>query len=129
MLVRILLDTCTVRNHLHASGNQLDLGAIRSSTEQLRFSLPGGAGVELLEQLTEGRLPWLEWINGIPAIDSILDQRWPLLPTGRQLAAIAGTQTDLAIDIEAERRHLRAVWEVQRHARSTSDLLRRGWYE
>lgn len=129
MLVRILLDTCTIRNHLHAIGKQLDISAIRSSTEQLRFSLPGGAGVELLEQLTEGRLSWAEWTNGISAIDSILDQRWPLLPTGRQLAAIAGTQTDIEIDIEAERRHLRAVWRLERHSKSTSDLQRGSWYE
>ena len=129
MLVRILLDTCTVRNHLHATGKQLDFGAIRSSSELLRFSLPGGAGVELLEQLTEGRVSWREWANGIPAIDSILDQRWPLLPTGRQLAAIAGTQTDIEIDIEAERRHLRAVWRLQRHSKNTADLERGGWFE
>ena len=44
MLVRILLDTCTVRNRLHESGSQLDFEAIRSSTEQLRFSIPGGVG-------------------------------------------------------------------------------------
>lgn len=129
MLARILLDTCTVRNHLHANGMQLDFKAIHSSVEQLRFSLPGGAGVELLEQLTEGRVSWKEWTTGIQAIDSILDQRWPLLPTGRQLAAIAGTQTNVAIDIEAERRHLRAVWRLQRHSKSTSDLERGGWYE
>lgn len=129
MLVRILLDTCTIRNHLHAIGKQLDIDAIRSSTEQLRFSLPGGAGVELLEQLTEGRVSWDEWKNGIPRVDSILDQRWPLLPTGRQLAAIAGTQTDIVIDIEAERRHLRAVWRLQRHSKCTADLQRGGWYE
>ena len=129
MLVRILLDTCTLRNHLHTIGKQLDFGAIHSNTEQLRFSVPGGAGVELLEQLTEGRLSWAEWTKGIPTIDSILDQRWPLLPTGRQLAAIAGTQTDIAIDIEAERRHLRAVWGLQRYAKSTADLQRGGWYE
>lgn len=129
MLVRIVLDTCTVRNHLHRTGKQLDFGAIKSSTEQLRFSLPGGAGVELLEQLTEGRLSWQEWTNGIPAIDAILDERWPILPTGRQLAAIAGTQTDISIDIEAERRHLRAVWRLQRYSQSTADLQRGGWYE
>lgn len=129
MLVRILLDTCTIRNHLHSIGKQLDLGAIRSSAEQLRFSLPGGTCVELLEQLTEVRVSWHEWTNGIPAIDSILDQRWPLLPTGRQLAAIAGTQTDIEIDIEGERRHLRAVWRLQRHSKSTADLQRGGWYE
>ena len=56
------------------------------------------------------------YANFKQAIDSILDQRWPLLPTGRQLAAIAGTQTDIAINIEAERRLLRAVWRLQRHA-------------
>ena len=129
MLVRILLDTCTIRNHLHTVGKQLDISAIRCSTEQLRFSLPGGVGVELLEQLTEGRVSWSEWENGMPVIDSILDQRWPLLPTGRQLAAIAGTQTDIDIDIEAERRHLRAVWRLQRHSKNTADLERGGWYE
>ena len=122
MLVRILLDTCTVRNHLHGLGGQLDFKAINSSSEEIRFSLPGGTGAELIEQLTKGRITWSEWINGIPAIESILDQRWPLLPTGRQLAAIAETQTDIAINIEDERRHLGAVWRQLRHAKSTSDL-------
>ena len=122
MLVRILLDTCTVRNHLHGLRGQLDFKAINSSSEELRFSLPGGTGAELIEQLTKGRITWSEWINGIPAIESILDQRWPLLPTGRQLAAIAETQTDIAINIEDERRHLGAVWRQLRHAKSTSDL-------
>src|SRR5205814_256592 len=89
----------------------------------------GGTAVELLEQLTEGRLSWQEWTNGIPAIDAIIDERWRLLPTGRQLAAIAGTQTNIAIDVEAERRHLRAVWRLQRHSKSTADLQRGGWYE
>jgi Protein of unknown function (DUF2934) len=129
MFVRILLDTCTICNYLHAVGKQLDLGAIRTSTEHLRFSLPGGAGVELLEQLTKGRVSWQEWTSGIPAIDSLLDQRWPLLPTGRLLAAIAGTQTYPAVNIEAERRRLRAVWRLLRHSKSTADLQRIGWYE
>lgn len=129
MLSRVILDTCTIRNHLHGMGTQLDIGAIRSSSEQLRFSLPGGASVELLEQLTEGRVPWSEWTNGIPLIDSILDHRWPLLPTGRQLAALAGTQTDIAIDIEAERRHLKAVWRLQCLSKCTADLEKGGHYE
>jgi hypothetical protein len=45
------------------------------------------------------------------------------------LAAIAGTQTDIVIDTEAERRHLRAVWRLLRHSKSTSELQRGGWYE
>lgn len=129
MLVRIVLDTCTIRNHLHGTGQRLDFSAIKSSAEQLRFSLAGGTGFELLEQLTEGRLAWSEWSN-ISGITPILDDRWPLLPTGRQLAALAGTQTDITIDVEAERRHLRACWRLQTVARSNDDLVTKGgWYE
>lgn len=129
MLVRIVLDTCTVRNHLHEIGKRLDFAAIKSSTEQLRFSLAGGTAFELLEQLTEGRLPWSEWPK-ISSITPFLDDRWPLLPTGRQLAALAGTQTDITIDVEAERRHLRACWRLQTVARCNDDLVSKGgWYE
>lgn len=83
----------------------------------------------MLEQLTEGRVAWTEWSNRMPSIDSILDRRWPLLPTGRQLAALAETQTDISVDIESEQRYLRAVWSLQRYATSTADLQRGGWYE
>ncbi len=130
MLVRIVLDTCTVRNHLHGTGERFDFESIKASQEQLRFSLAGGTGVELLEQLTEGRLSWAEWGANIHVINGILDDRWPLLPTGRQLAALAGTQTDVELNVEQERRHLRACWRLQTIARSSSDLTQRGgWYE
>ena len=120
MLVRIFLDTCTVQNRVsHGLRGQLDFKAINSSSQELRFSLPGGTGAELIEQLTKGRITWSEWINGIPAIESILDQRWPLLPTASQLAAIAETQTDIAISIEDERRHLPAPWRQLRRAKTT----------
>ena len=88
------------------------------------------AEYELLEQLTEGRLSWDEWGANVHVINDILDDRWPLLPTGRQLAALSGTQTDIKLDIEQERRHLRACWQLQSTARSSSDLTQRGrWYE
>lgn len=129
MLVRIVLDTCAIRNHLHGTGQRLDLSAITASAEQLRFSVAGGAGFELIEQLTEGRLPWSEWPN-ISTITPYLDDRWPLLPTGRQLAALAGTQTDIEIDVEAERLHLRACWRLLTVARCNDDLTAKGgWYE
>lgn len=100
LLVRIVLDTCTIRNHLHESGQRLDFEAIEASSDQLRLSVAGGAGFELLEQLTEGRLAWSEWPK-ISTVTPHLDDRWPLLPTGRQLAALSGTQTDIDIDAEA----------------------------
>lgn len=51
MLVRIVLDTCTVRNEVHGTGPRLDLQAIPDCQDQLRFSLAGSAFAELLEQL------------------------------------------------------------------------------
>jgi hypothetical protein len=123
------LDTCTIRNHLHGTGQRLDFAAIKSSTEQLRLSVAGGAGFELLEQLIEGRLPWSVWSN-ISTITPLLDDRWPLLPTGRQLAALAGTQTDITIDVEKERRCLRACWRLQSVARSNDDIINKGgWFD
>lgn len=122
MLVRILLDTCVIRGHLHESGTPLDLIAIHRSSEQLRFSIPGGTWVELLEQLTEERLKWTDWANKIPAIDSILDNRWPILPTNKKLAALAGTHTDVPIDEENVRRHMKAIWHLTRHSKSTQEL-------
>lgn len=130
MLIRIVLDTCTVRNHLHDTGQRFDRQAIAESTEQLRFSVAGGAGFELMEQLIEERLPWSVWNGKISTFTPLLDDRWPLLPTGSQLAAIAGTQTGLSIDIENERRHLRACWRLQTIASCPDDLTSRGgWYE
>lgn len=129
MLVRIVLDTCAIRNILHNDSSQLDFEAIKSSNEQLRFSVAGGAGVELLEQLVSGQIKWSDWAENIKKITKILDGRWPLLPTGRQLTALAGTQTDITIDIENERRYLNACWNLQVRSKSTSDLQKGGYYE
>ena len=95
MIVRVVLDTCVIRHYIHGHVG-LDLAAIKSSAEELRLSLAGGTGIELLAQLVEGRLTWSDWSSRIPDIDSVLDRRWPLLPTGRQLAALAG-RVELAI--------------------------------
>jgi hypothetical protein len=129
MIIRVILDTCTVRNHLHQGERLLDFEAIRSSSEQLRFSLAGGTLAELLEQLVEARISFGDWNARVSNIDGILDQRWPVLPTGRELAALAGTQTDLSTNLESKRRHLKTCWQLTRNSHCLADLQTLRTYE
>jgi len=124
MIVRVVLDTCIARKHLQGDGTTIDGTALTTSREQPRLSLAGTAGAELLEQLIDNRLPFAEWANRVRTFDELLDPRWPILPTGRQLSAIAGTQTDLSVDLEEERHHLSACWRLMRDARCVEDLQR-----
>jgi hypothetical protein len=122
MLVRVILDTCTVRSHLHCIGNQIDLDGIHRSSELLRISIAGGTIFELLEQLIEGRVQWSEWGQKIRTIDSVLDRRWPIFPTGNPLALLSKTQTGEHSNIESTRRLLCAAWDSLRSAACTDDL-------
>ena len=122
MIARVVLDTGVVRNHIHDSNPQLDFEAIKSSSEQLRFSIAGGAGIELLEQLTRGSIDWDEWSSRIGILDRILDSRWPMIPSGKQLAALAELQNDIEYDINEDRSYMQEVWKFQSRARSADDL-------
>jgi hypothetical protein len=111
MFVRVVLDTCTVRNRTDNTDPQLDLGLIRQNGDNLRISLSASAFVELTRQIVDGDLPFSDWQAKIPALNDVLDERWPLLPNGRQLAWLAGTQIVEPIkSVEDESRYMRACW-------------------
>jgi hypothetical protein len=110
MFVRVVLDTCTVRNHIHSHVPSIDLPLVRRKQDQVRLSLSASAFVELTAQLTEGRIPYADWQARVSALDAALDPRWPCLPNGKQLAWLAGTQVAEPIDVENESRHMRAYW-------------------
>jgi hypothetical protein len=110
MFSRIVLDTCTVRNHIHSDSPSIDVGLIREHASGLRLSVSASAFVELTAQLTEGRIRHDDWKARIPPLDEVLDPRWPCVPNGRQLAWLAGTQVSEPIHLEDESRHLRAYW-------------------
>jgi hypothetical protein len=111
MFVRIVLDTCTVRNHTDSCFPQLDLNLIQRKSDLVRLSLSASAFVELTAQIADGRLPFARWQEGIKPINAILDQRWPCLPNGKQLAWLAGTQIVEPIEnVEDESRYMRACW-------------------
>src|SRR5262249_53777554 len=111
MFVRVVLDTCTVRNHTDGCSPQLDLQLIRQKRDHVRVSLSASAFVELTAQIADGRLPFARWKERIPPLNAVLDQRWPCLPNGKQLAWLAGTQVVEPIEnLEDESRHMRACW-------------------
>jgi hypothetical protein len=111
MFVRVVLDTCTVRKHVSNRRPQLDINLVKQKREKIRLSLSASAFVELTRQLADGDVPFASWQACIPALNSILDERWPCLPNGKQLAWLAGTQVvDPMENIEDEARHMRACW-------------------
>ncbi len=111
MFVRIVLDTCTVRNHTDGCFPQLDLNLVRRKRDLVRISLSASAFVELAAQLADGRLSFARWQKYIAPINAILDQRWPCLPNGKQLGWLAGTQVVEPIEnLEDESRYMRACW-------------------
>ena len=56
MIVRVLLDTCTVRNHVHGDVDTIDISAVRTRLADYKLSIPASTFAELIEQLLDGRL-------------------------------------------------------------------------
>ena len=111
MFVRVVLDTSTVRNHTDDCFPQLDLNLIKERRNLVRLSLSASALVELTAQIVDRRLPFARWQERIWPINAVLDQRWPCLPNGKQLAWLAGTQIIEPIEnLEDESRHMRTCW-------------------
>jgi hypothetical protein len=111
VFVRVVLDTCTVRNHTDDCQPQIDVNLLQERRDGVRLSLSASAFVELTRQLADGDLPYARWKEKSPSINAMLDPRWPCLPNGKQLAWLAGTQMHAPIEsLEDESRHMRACW-------------------
>jgi len=111
MFVRVVLDTCTVRKHISNRTPRLDINLIKQKCDMVRLSLSASAFVELTRQVADGDVPFASWQASVPVLNSILDERWPCLPNGKQLAWLAGTQVvDPIESVEDESRHMRACW-------------------
>jgi hypothetical protein len=123
MLIRVILDTCTVRSLVHRDDPTLDLQAIRTCKDQLRLSLPGSAFAELLEQLcssTRG-ISFSNWQLAAVHLDTILDKRWPCFPSGKELSALTKVQA-LSLDVPLEQCYMQACWRLLKSATSVADL-------
>lgn len=111
MFVRIVLDTCAIRKHVSNRTPQLDFKLINRKRDKVRLSLSASAFVELTRQLADGDVPFASWQACVPVLKSILDERWPCLPNGKQLAWFTGTHVVEPIEsVEDEARYMRACW-------------------
>lgn len=122
MITRILLDTCTVRNHLHQSNEKIDLHAINLRRWKYRISMADSTMAELMSQLLENRLSLKDWESRIGDFDSILDPNWPIFPGGRELAVLSGAAPPHGFDIRDSQLYYQAGWRLMREAANIKDL-------
>ena len=120
MLTRILLDTNVLGNHIDGTPPLIDLPVVRQRLWKYRISLADSTA-EFVEGLVQADL-LSRWHLHVSEIDAILDRRWPILPGGKELAALSGLQTDLTIDVANSQHYYQAVWRLLRDAKSVADL-------
>jgi len=120
MLTRILLDTNVLGNHIDGTPPLVDLPAVRQRLWKYRISLADSTA-EFVEGLAHSGL-LAQWQLHVLEIDAVLDRRWPILPGGKELAALSGLQTDLTIDAANSQRYYQAVWHLLRDAKTAADL-------
>src|SRR4051812_28905446 len=110
--VRLALDTCAVRSHVHQDTVRPDLESLARQRGQVLVSISDVAAAELLVALLEGRIPWDAWKERVRQLDSILDPDLPILPGGRQLAEMAGLSAGDVAAIDDAKEHGRAYWRL-----------------
>lgn len=125
MITRILLDTCTVRHLIHGDPHAIDLAAVSPRLWKYRISIADPAIAELLEQRMERKITGAEWESRISVLDQLLDRKWPIFPGGDELAALAGLQTDIAIDRATCQRKYNSLWRLLREHPSLEALKRK----
>jgi hypothetical protein len=123
MLVRVVLDTCAVRNYLHGSSPSIDFALVQQQKGGVSLSLSASAFIELAGQIADGHIDYATWEQRTPDFDAVLSSRWPCLPNGKQLAFLAGSPTTEPFNVYDESQHMRACWH---HLRTVSpDEVRR----
>lgn len=127
MEIRVLLDTCAIRSHIHQGPFLLPVDAVRARLESMKVSIADSAMAELLEQRVANRVP--DWDRRVGEIDSILDTDQPIFPGGNELARLAGTQLGEEPDRADRLRYYREGWQLLRDARDIAELQRPRTYK
>lgn len=122
-IIRILLDTCAVRNFLHPIGSKLDSSMIIPRLWKYRISIADGALAELVESLINSSIPFVDWQAKIHDLDCLLDPKWPIFVGGNKLSAIAGFQTDLSINLSNHQIYFQTIWKLLRDSQSLGQIL------
>lgn len=121
-LDRIVLDTNAVRSVIHGDSHALDLEALRLWKGQHPVSIADPAWAELVKQLLDGAVPFSLWAQRIQMFDAVLDSDLPIVPSGREAAAMSGIQDSPKFDYRQTQAYYRAVWHYVSSARGVKDF-------
>lgn len=121
--IRLALDTCAVRAHVHQDAERPDL-TLLAGQKGVLVSISDVASAELLIALLENRIPWDAWTKRIQELSTVLDPELPILPGGRQLAEMAGLVPSVGASVDDAKAHSRALWRLLASATSPDDLKR-----
>ncbi len=137
---RLVLDTNLVRNVLANDPQAIDLQELTRLKGRRPVSIADPAWAELVKALlaSKGGIAFDAWTKHIHEISAILDPSLPIVPSGREAAAMSGIREVAAMsgmerDSKADFEHLaayyRAVWKYVSEAKAPSDFDRRRIFE
>ena len=86
--MRVVLDTCVVRNLAHLVGSKMDVGLAESNRHDFQFMVAHAAVGEILEQILEGKLRVEEWQTAALALERFLSPCLPVFPRLREIPGI-----------------------------------------
>lgn len=78
--IRVVFDTCIVRQLIHDDPETIDVEALHKHTDGILVSLAPTAAVELASQLKQERIPFDAWAKRIGRIDTVIDVNMPVVP-------------------------------------------------
>lgn len=113
--IRVVFDTCIVRQLIHDDPEAIDVEALHKHANGILVSLAPTATVELASQLKQERIPFDAWEKQIGRIDTVIDVNMPIVPCAREGFALAGLVDVSSRDLEQSIQHGQMAWQTLRN--------------
>ncbi len=126
---RLVLDTNLVRNILADDPNALDLQELTRLKGRRPISIADPAWAEIVKALLKGRIAFDAWSKRIHEISAVLDSSLPIVPSGREAAAMSGIEDAPKTDFEHLAAYYRSVWKYVAEAKELSEFERSRTFE
>jgi hypothetical protein len=119
---RVVLDTNVIRNVLANDPAAIDLQELARLKGRHPVSIADPAWAELVKALLEGRVGFDAWSKRIHEVSAILDPGLPIVPSGRDAAAMSGIAEAPKTDFGHLAAYYRAVWKYVSEAEAPADF-------
>ena len=126
---RIILDTNVVLDIVDGSDDALDLEWLWLIKGDHPVSIADPAWAEILRRLLRSPERMHAWPEAAERLTAILDPSLPVVPSGWEVAALAGIRQPRGFDPAAAAAYYAAVWAFTASAMSPSDLSRTVRYD